>query len=143
MSAVSEGGSGVNTSGEGASIDGTSLDGASQPGRADRPVRRWVSVSVAILFGLFFAYDLFEAITNLVGVADTIAAINAVRAENGLALAAVPWAVLWVNVALPPVAFALAWMMGRRRPVLQQAALFVVALASVAAGTLSLTALVS
>ncbi|MHA6667454.1 hypothetical protein ACX3O0_01145 [Homoserinimonas sp. A447] len=104
--------------------------------------RRILPFAVAIVFGLLFAYDLFEAITNLVGLPAQIADANDFASENGLATIEVPWVILIANTVLPIAAFALAWWMGRRRSVAHQALLYLVALALVAAVTLTLTALV-
>jgi len=103
---------------------------------------RTLPIVVAILFGLLFAYDLFEAITNLVELPAQIGAANEFASENGLQAIEVPWTVLIVNTVLPVAAFGAAWWAGRRLTVGAQALLFLVALAAVAALTLSLTALV-
>lgn len=104
--------------------------------------RRILPVAVAILFGLLFAYDLFEAVTNLVELPSQIGQANDFAAENGLQTIEVPWLILVANTALPVAAFAIAWWVGRRRSIGHQAVLYVVALAVVAAVTLTLTALV-
>ncbi len=102
---------------------------------------RIVAVLVAILFGLLYAYDLWEAVSNLVAVPTQLAEYNAFLIENDVTPVPVPWAVLIANLLLPPAAFVLAWRVGRRRPVLVQALLYLLGLAVVAALTLSLTAL--
>lgn len=102
----------------------------------------WLSTTVAILFGLLFAYDLIEAITNLVGVPAELSARNEFRVENDLAPVPVPWGVLWANAVLPVAVFLLAWWIGRRRRPGGQAVVFLVGLAVVAAYTLTFTALV-
>lgn len=107
--------------------------------RSIRP--RTVPVVVAIVFGLVYAYDLWEAISNLVAVPQQLAAYNVFLIENDLTPVPVPWAVLIVNLLLPPAAFVVAWWVGRRRPLLVQALLYLVGLCVVAALTLSLTAL--
>lgn len=104
--------------------------------------RRILPIAVAILFGLLFAYDLVEAITNLVGLPAQVAEANEFAAENGLATIEVPWGILIANTILPIAAFAVAWWMGRGRGLAHQALLYLVALATVAAVTLTLTALV-
>lgn len=60
----------------------------------------WLSWSVAVLFGLFFAYDVFEAVGNLVGIVGT---------ASGLAVPVLPlgWVVLIGGLLLPIVAFAI------------------------------------
>ena len=97
-------------------------------------------IAVAIGFGLLFAYDLFEALTNLVELPAQIADANQFATENGLATIEVPWVILIANTALPIAAFALAWWMGRRRSIGRQVLRYLVALAVVAAVTLTLTA---
>lgn len=103
---------------------------------------RILPIAVAILFGLLFAYDLFEAITNLVELPTQIGQANEFAGENGLQAIEVPWGILITNAVLPVVAFAVAWWLGRRRSVGLQALLFLLALAVVAALTLTLTAIV-
>lgn len=93
----------------------------------------WLSLVVAALFGLFYAYDVWEAIGNLFGVPAAYAAL-------GLDTY-IPWWLLWVGVLVPPVVFALAVFVGRRRNVLERALIFVVGLAVVAGLTLAVIAL--
>ena len=109
---------------------------------AATPQRRsWLSLAVTIVFGLFFAWDFFEAITNLFGVVELLDARNSFLNENDLAPIAVPWTILIANLLLPVAGFAVAWWMGRRRSLGAQALLFVTGLAVVAALTLTLTSL--
>jgi lysylphosphatidylglycerol synthetase-like protein (DUF2156 family) len=103
---------------------------------------RILPIAVAILFGLFFAYDLFEAITNLVELPAQVGQANEFAGENGLQTIEVPWGILITNAVLPVAAFAVAWWVGRRRSVGHQALVFLMALAVVAALTLTLTAIV-
>ncbi len=98
-----------------------------------------VSAAVAIIFGLFFAYDLFEAISNFVLVIAGINHTNQISKDLGLARSAVvPWAVLIPDLLIAPVVYALAFAVGRRRGLLARAAIFLIALASAAALILSL-----
>lgn len=103
---------------------------------------RRFSVVAAILFGLLFAYDLVEAVTNLVGVPAEIATANEFAVANDLALLPVPWGVLVANLLLPAASFALAWWLGRGRSILHQVMLFLTGLAVVAALSLTLASLV-
>lgn len=110
----------------------------------DAPARRNRALGfvVPILFGLLYAYDLFEGVSNLVAVPGQLAEYNDFLVENGLEPVSVPWLILVVNLVLPVIAFAVASWIGRRRRILIRALLYVAGLAAVAAVTLSLTALV-
>ncbi|MGG7463634.1 hypothetical protein [Plantibacter sp. YIM 135347] len=95
------------------------------PDRAQKTGPIWLSWTVAVLFGLFFAYDVFEAIGNLVGI---LALSSQLGPMNALA-----WIVLPASIVLPLVAFAIAYWTGRRKRILEQAVRFFVALCVVAA----------
>ncbi|HXH35535.1 MAG TPA: hypothetical protein VNJ54_14210 [Plantibacter sp.] len=94
----------------------------------------WLNWCVAVLFGLFFAYDVFEAVGNLVGILST---------ADGLGVAVLPlgWIVLLGSLLLPIVAFAIAYWTGRGRSLGEQALRFLVALCVVAAISLSVLAM--
>jgi len=90
----------------------------------------WLSLVVAALFGLFYAYDLWEALGNL---------FNLPVAYDALGIGdRVPWALLWTGVLVPPLVFAVAVFVGRRRNVFAKALIFLVGLAVVAALTLAI-----
>ena len=101
----------------------------------------WLSITIAIAFGLFYVYNLFEAISNVVGVTSQINLYNQARAVVKLDPVPIPWVWLVIDVLLAPVAFALAFVLGRRKPVLLKVLLFVIGLTLVAAMTLSVEAL--
>ncbi len=92
------------------------------------------SIIVATLFALLYAYDLFEAIANLVELPLVYAAYN-------LDAASIPWWLLIVGVLLPPVVFALALLVGRRQTVFGRAVILLLGLAVVAALSLGIIAL--
>lgn len=73
-----------------------------------RAVPFWQVMIVAIFFGLFYAYDLWEAIGNLVG-------INVVAEGLGVTISVTGWVVLIAGLLLPPLVFALCLWLGRRR----------------------------
>lgn len=100
--------------------------------RAQTPL--WLTVALAILFGLIFAYDVWEAVGNLAGV--SIIASGLETSINALG-----WVVLIVGILLPVAVFALAFWLGRRRDVLSQVLLYLAGLGTVAALSLSLVAL--
>ncbi len=91
-----------------------------------------VSIAIAIVFGLFYAYDLFEALSNLVELPGFYTSFG---------LEPVPWGVLIAGVAIPPAAFAIATWVGLRQRYFAKALVYVVGLAAVAASSLSLIAL--
>jgi hypothetical protein len=89
------------------------------------PVRRtpfWLEIALAIAFGLFFAYDAWEAVGNLVGVADLAGSLE--TSISGLG-----WVVLIAAILLPVALFAAAFLLGRRRSAVVQAALYLTGLA--------------
>ncbi len=73
-----------------------------------REIPFWQVLIVAIFFGLFYAYNLWQAIGNLVG-------INVVAEGLGYAITATGWVVLIAGILLPPLVFALCLWLGRRR----------------------------
>jgi hypothetical protein len=89
------------------------------------PSRRtpfWLEITLAIAFGLFFAYDAWEAVGNLVGVADLAGTLE--TSISGLG-----WVVLITAILLPVLLFAAAFLLGRRRSAVMQAALYLTGLA--------------
>ena len=81
----------------------------------------WLSLTVAALFGLLYAYDEWEAIGNLAGLPSRYEAI-------GFA-ASTPWALLIASLAFPIVIFVVAFVIGLRRSVGVKALLFIAGLA--------------
>lgn len=116
---------------------------ASEPGTATSRSGRigWLGITIAILFGLFYVYDLFEAISNVVGVTSQITLYNEARAVVKLDPVPIPWVWLVIDVLLAPVVFALAFILGRRKRAVLKVLLFVIGLTLVAATTLSVEAL--
>ncbi|MET1015440.1 MAG: hypothetical protein ABWX76_01395 [Leifsonia flava] len=95
---------------------------------------RWLTLTLAILFGLLFAYDVWEAVGNLAGVSIIASGLET-------SINAVGWVVLILGILLPVVVFALAFLLGRKRDVLSQVLLYLAGLGAVAAVSLSLLAL--
>lgn len=79
-------------------------------------------VALAVVFGLFFAWDTWEAVSNLV-------ALPGFYDYAGFGSENVPWWLLIIGVAIPVVVFAAALLLGRGRPLLVKAILLVVGLA--------------
>lgn len=78
----------------------------------------WLAVVVAALAGAFYAYDVWEAVGNLVG-------LNITAGSLGVSLTAYGVTLLVVGVVLPFLVFALAFWLGRRRGPIAQVLLFV------------------
>lgn len=93
-----------------------------------------LGIIVAIAFGLFYAYDLWEAVSNLIE-------LPPVYELYGLDASFVPWWLLWISVLIPVVAFAIALVLGRKRNVFGKALIFLVGLTVVAGLSLSAIAL--
>ena len=91
----------------------------------EAPVRRapfWLEMTLAIAFGLFFAYDAWEAVGNLIGMAGIATALETTITGLG-------WVVLIAAILSPVVLFAAAFLLGRRRTAVMQAALYLTGLA--------------
>ncbi|HEU4850136.1 MAG TPA: hypothetical protein VFS93_06975 [Terrimesophilobacter sp.] len=102
----------------------------------------WFRLTVIVLFALVYVWDLFEAISNLFGVAAQIMKYNENATLIGLNTIAIPWTVLIINLLLPPVVFGLALLVARRRNVGILAIVLLAGLGVVAAVSLSLAELV-
>lgn len=112
-------------------IDEVIADDAREAGRGRYG---WLSLVVALAFGLFYAYDLWEGVSNLV-------ALPAVYDFYGYGAENVPWWLLWIGVLIPAVVFAIAFVGGRRRNVFGKALVFFVGLTVVAGLSLGVAAL--
>jgi hypothetical protein len=86
---------------------------------------------IAGVFGLFYAYDLWEAVSNLVALPQFYE-VYGYGAEN------VPWWLMWLGVAVPVVVFVLALVIGRGRGLGSKALILLVGLAVVAALSLGI-----
>lgn len=93
----------------------------------------WLSLVVAALFGLFYAYDLWEAVSNLV-------ALPSYYDMAGIGSENVPWWLLWAGVIIPILVFVLAFVLGRRQNVFAKALIFLLGLAIVAGLSLDVLA---
>jgi hypothetical protein len=106
--------------------------GTDVPGFRTSP--RWLSFVIAAFFGLFFAYDVWEAVGNLVG-------LSATASSLGTTLSAFGWAVLGAALVVPALIFAVAVWVGRRRNAGVQALLLLAGLCLSAVASLNIYAL--
>jgi hypothetical protein len=105
-----------------------SIDTAAAPRRLG-----WAAATTAIAFGVLYAYDLWEAVSNAVS-------LPQVYSVYGLDPGDVPWALLVAGILLPVVIYGVAFLLGRRRPLFATIVLFAVGLALVAVLSLDLIA---
>ncbi|MGW9629110.1 hypothetical protein ACWGST_00230 [Agromyces sp. NPDC055520] len=106
-----------------ASVPTGSTDGVdAAPGRAATPL--WLAVTIAVVFGVFYAYDVWEAVGNLVG-------MNVTAAGLGVAITGFGWVLLVAGAAVPLLVFGAAFWLGRRRGPLAQLVLFLAGFALV------------
>jgi hypothetical protein len=90
--------------------------------QASRGRYGWLSLIVAAVLGLFYAYDVWEAVGNMIN-------LPAFYDSIGVGSKHVPWWLLWIGVLIPVVVFLLAFVVGRRRNVGDKAVVFIVGLA--------------
>lgn len=93
-----------------------------RPAASARPAFFPLRVALAVLFGLFYAYDAWEAVGNLVGLSQYASALDT-------GITAIGWVVLIVAILLPIGLFAAAFVLGRRRSPLMQAGFYLAGLA--------------
>lgn len=86
----------------------------------------WLSATIAILFGLFYAYSAWSGLGNLIG-------LNSAAQGLDTSLSGFGWGVLLVGVLAPVVVFGLAFWLGRRREAGPQALILLAGLALVSA----------
>ena len=86
-----------------------------------RRAPRWLSTGIAILFGLCYAYDIWEGVGNLVG-------LNLLAQSLDTQLSGLGIVVLFVGILGPLLVFVLAAWLGRSRAAAAQAALFLAGL---------------
>lgn len=94
----------------------------------------WLSLVVAAIFGLFYAWNVWQSVATMF-VLPQFYDVYGYGAEN------VPWWLLWVGVAVPIVAFLLAFVIGRRSNVLVKALVFLAGLAVTSALGIAIIAL--
>lgn len=88
---------------------------------AVKPALTPLSLVIAGLFGLVYAYFVYQAIANLIELPKSYAAI-------GLS-DSVPWVLLVIGLLIPIAVYVLAFVLGLRRRVLEKAVIFVMGVA--------------
>jgi len=86
-----------------------------------KPTLTPLALIVAGLFGLVYAYFVYQAIGNL---------IELPKSYNSVGLGdSVPWVLLVIGLLIPVLVYVLAFVIGLRRPVLDKAIIFVMGIA--------------
>jgi hypothetical protein len=91
----------------------------------------WLSITVAAIFGLFYAFALWFAVAQALEV-------PSVFSEAGASAEFIPWWLVVVWVVLPVIVFLLAFWIGLRRNVFAKALIYVIGLAALSALTITL-----
>ena len=99
-----------------------------------RRVPLWVVTTLAVLFGLFYAYDAWEAVGNVIGISTLASSLDTTISVLG-------WVVLSIGIAVPIVVFLVAFRIGRGRDLLAQVLVYLAGLGVVAVVSLTIVAL--
>jgi hypothetical protein len=91
----------------------------------------WLSATIAIFFGLFYAYSAWSGLGNLIG-------LNAAAAGLDTTLNGFGWGLLLTGVLAPVLVFGIAFWLGRRREAGPQALLLLAGLCLVSALSLDI-----
>ena len=86
-----------------------------------RPAPTWLTVTISVAFGLFYAYAVWNAVAFLI-----------TQATSAFGLNGVGWAFLIFAAAFPLIVFAAAFAIGWRRPAWQFALVLLAGLGLVA-----------
>lgn len=106
-------------------------DTTSQP-RPATPL--WLAATIAVLFGVLYAFDVWEAVRDLVGMTMLVG-------DLGVSFAGIGIGILIAALLIPLIVFGIAFWLGRRRSPLAQIVLFLAGYALVQALTLDLSAI--
>lgn len=106
-----------------------------QKATTDAPTHpRWIDLALGILFGLFFAFDVWEAIENVI-------VFSTVASQVGASVTALSWVFLVLLIILPIVLFAIAYLVGRRRGIVAKILLYLAAIGVSSATSLSIVSI--
>jgi hypothetical protein len=111
-----------------AAHDGAAVP-AGAPPRASGPIR--LVATISIVFGLLYAWDIWEAVGNLVG-------LNLAAGALDTQLSGFGWGILIGAILLPAGVYAVAFWIGRKRRPGALALLLLVGLALIAVVTLDI-----
>lgn len=117
--------------GDAGQADGGDATANAAPTRTATPL--WLAVTIAVLFGVLYAYDVWEAVRDLVG-------LSLMVGDLGVPFTGVGLALLIAALVVPLLVFALAFWLGYRRGPLAQVVIFLAGYAFVQVITADLAA---
>ena len=95
---------------------------------------RWITIGIAVVFGIVYAYYLWDAIRSMIE-------LPAQYERVGLGRENAPWTLLVAGVIIPIAVYIAALIAGARRNILSRALIFLVGLGAVACLSLTVIAL--
>ncbi len=106
------------------------VEPVAEPAETPAPVLRKHALTplglvIAGLFGLVYAYFVYQAIRNIIELPKSYSTIG--LGES------VPWPLLVIGLAIPVILYVLAFVIGLRRPVLDTAIVFILGLVTASA----------
>jgi hypothetical protein len=123
----------VPAGGDAPGVDATAIDPTSTD--SSRPATPlWLAVTIAVLFGVLYVYDVWEAVRDLVGMSLLVGDLGVSFAAGGIVI-------LVAALVVPLLVFGIAFWLGRHRGPLAQIVLFAAGYALVQALTFDFAAL--
>lgn len=112
------------------------LDALATPAEKATPiskVRRWLTIAIAVVFGLLFAYQVWGGVGSAITIPRRVS-------EAGGSVSALGWTMLILSIIVPLIAFYLSYRIGRRRGWISMILTYLVGVAASSAIALSLAA---
>lgn len=123
----------VPAGGDAPEADATAID-ATQANSRRPTTPLWLAVTIAVLFGVLYVYDVWEAVRDLVGMSLLVGDLGVSFAAGGIVI-------LVAALVVPLLVFGIAFWLGRHRGPLAQIVLFAAGYALVQALTFDFAAL--
>ncbi|MFZ4842199.1 hypothetical protein [Mycetocola saprophilus] len=117
-------------------LDDADLDALATPAEKATPIskiRRWLTIAIAVVFGLLFAYQVWGGVGSAITIPRRVS-------EAGGSVSALGWTMLVLSIIVPLIAFYLSYRIGRRRGWISMILTYLVGVAASSAIALSLAA---
>ncbi|WP_187977866.1 hypothetical protein [Mycetocola sp. JXN-3] len=117
-------------------LDDADLDALATPAEKATPiskVRRWLTIAIAVVFGLLFAYQVWGGVGSAITIPRRVS-------EAGGSVSALGWTMLVLSIIVPLIALYLSYRIGRRRGWISMILTYLVGVAASSAIALSLAA---